>query len=449
VTRFSLRADAARRVVYALVAGILAAGVFRWVKHGGDLDGYVRVGRVLLEGGHIYRDLPPTLNTWPPLFGVLCVPLALLARGGETLVRAVWVGLNVVALGAVLRLIVRLVYDRGLGLRPGPSTLALADRAVLVPVLLASPYLGSNFSHLQVNLLLFGLALWGLSLQARDRSVAGGVALGLAAALKVMPILFLAYLVARRRFAAAAAMAVAVVTFSLSPLVVFGRERFVDYLASWWAAVARGWGVGRMNQSVFAMLDRLIGHGHVPFATLDAARLTRSGDPLVLLALGAVVAIAVASMVLSFRGDPAPRSPAALMEWGFVFVCAAILGPVTWKAYLVVLLLPYALLTETWRNVDADRRTRRIAGALLVVSGALAMLGTRELLRPIVGAGVGSTTTAAALVAAAAMLWLRARSPLHEPRRGREAADHLGHAAREVDGRAIFEVGSDDLHADG
>jgi hypothetical protein len=53
VTRPTLRRDAARRLVNALVGGILVAGVFRWVKHGGDLEGYVRVGRVLLEGGHI------------------------------------------------------------------------------------------------------------------------------------------------------------------------------------------------------------------------------------------------------------------------------------------------------------------------------------------------------------------------------------------------------------
>lgn len=79
--------------------------------------------------------------------------------------------------------------------------------------------------------------------------------------------IFIPYLALRRRYRAAAFTALATVTFSLSPTLVFGWSRLSDYVSAWRTAVAEGWGVGSMNQSIFAMWDCFIGHGMVPFNT--------------------------------------------------------------------------------------------------------------------------------------------------------------------------------------
>ena len=68
------------RYLGAAYAAGLAVGFPVWVQRAADFAGYLRVGDVVLHGAHLYLDAPPGINTWPPFFGLLCVPLSLLAR---------------------------------------------------------------------------------------------------------------------------------------------------------------------------------------------------------------------------------------------------------------------------------------------------------------------------------------------------------------------------------
>src|SRR5262249_31626351 len=149
----------------------------------------------------------------------------------------------------IFRLLARLVYRRDLSLRAESSGLSLAAPELLVPLVLTDRYVSGNFDHLQVNVVIFALAFGGLYLQATGRELAGGIALGCGAAIKVMPVIFIPYLGYRGRWRAAAYAAIAWVLFTLSPIVVFGWGRFCDYMVAWRDSVAAGWGVGRMNQS--------------------------------------------------------------------------------------------------------------------------------------------------------------------------------------------------------
>jgi glycosyl transferase family 87 len=382
---------------------VFALGFPLWVRRPGDFAGYLIVGDLVLAGRHIYADAPPHINTWPPFFSLLCVPLALLAAPTPYLARGVWLVLNAALLAVVLRLISRLVYRDG---RP----------ELLIPLLLSARFVLGNFEHLQINLVVFALALTGLALQARGREVTGGVVLGFAAAIKVMPLAFVPYLMYRGRWRAAATTLAATAAFSASPLLVFGWDRFRDYLTAWRAAVAAGWGAGRMNQSVLAMWDRLLAHRLWPLTAPGVDDLPESGAALTRLAVAVSLAVVIGLALAAFRGRPRPDGWAALAEWSAVFVVAAVFGPVSWKSYLVVSLLPNTLLFAVWRSAALDGRTRAVGGRVLLAVFLLGGLTAPGLVGRAAAERLemSSVVTLAALVLLGGVLWLRPRLPLAE-----------------------------------
>ena len=118
------------------IAVLVVLGLFvvRSLGDSEDFGGYVQVGHLVLEGRHPYAEAPPGINTWPPVFGLLCVPLALLDDVSTPLARLTWLLLVGAALLVVLRELADLVHGRRLGLDPGPGVLPLGAPALVVPV---------------------------------------------------------------------------------------------------------------------------------------------------------------------------------------------------------------------------------------------------------------------------------------------------------------------------
>ena len=409
-----LTAPAGRRWLLRALLAYALIGYCVWIQRAGDFSGYLFTGNLVLAGRHIYFDAPPGVNTWPPFFSLVCVPLALLARPTVYLARGFWLLLNMLLLLGTLRIIARLVYGRELSLRAESPGLSLAAPEMLVPLLLSDRFVSGNFDHLQINIVTFALALGGLYWQAKGRELVGGFALGCAIAIKVMPVLFIPYLGYRRRWRAAAATTLSAAALSLSPILVFGWARFWEYVVAWRAAVKTGWGVGKMNQAVFAMWDRLLGHGMLPFTVRGIPMVPASDAPAVAVAMLVSCAIVTGLALWLFRGTAHPDGWVSLAEWSVVFLVGALFAPVCWKAYLVVLLLPNTLLFAAWRSARLDDRIRRVAGRALacsVVLGALpspGFVGTTlaDMLE------MSSAVTLSALVVLGASFWLRAKLAL-------------------------------------
>lgn len=408
------RADAGRawqRLVPWVVLAFVIGGSISWIRRPGDFAGYLTVGELILSGSNIYAGAPPGVNTWPPFFSLLCVPLALLARPTPFLARGVWLALNFAVLWWILKILTRMVYGCPLHLRSGQPGLWLGDWEIFVPVLLCSRFILGNFDHLQVNILIFGCALAGLYWYTRGHDVPGGIALGLAAALKVMPAVFVPYFLYRRRYRVALASAVATIALSLSPVLLYGWSGFVGDVASWRATVHLGWGVGKMNQSVYAMFDRFLGHGITPFNATAVTFIPESGSCMVLAVTGAALIVVTVAALLFFRGSEPAESPASLAEYSIVFVVSALFGPLAWKAYLVVLLCPCMVLIGAMRRRwlgEADRHRIRVGLALYFV---LAGLTTPGLLgKDLAGAlEMLSVVTIGALILLLTLFWARVR----------------------------------------
>jgi hypothetical protein len=396
----------------ALLVAIVASFI-AYARRDVDFAGYLAVGKAFFDGRDIYLDTPVGTNTWPPFFSLAAVPLGLLDRVSPYLARIVWIALTWVSILWALDLIARLIYGKRLRFRPDENSLAITSSELLVPFALTLPFLINNFELLQINMILFSLALWGLFLQATGRYAAGGIALAAAAAMKVMAIAFLPYLLYRKRWRAAFWMAAASIVFFFSPALFLGWAKFWQGVALWPVALKASWGAGNAHQSVYSMWDRILGYGYIPFAVPGTFMLPLSGARSAKLAWEITCAVAVVLGVIACRGTPRPDSRRAQLEWAIVFVAATILSPLTRKPYLVVLLLPYALLYAAWRSAELDARTRRVLRNVMFVCFALSIPTMHDVIGKslAVRLEMGSVVTYGSLIMLGGLLWYRSRAP--------------------------------------
>jgi len=229
-----------------VVVLVVAAGIAGALRDGlPDLFVYQYGGSAVLDGLPLYGTRDPVMGlpfTYPPFAAVAMVPLALLPA---TLAAAVWTAVSMAALAAAV-----LVVLRSLGRSaPGWLVALLAGSAVaLEPV-------WQNFVFGQVNLILMAAVLVDLLRPSRRWS---GVLIGVAAAVKLTPLVFvvLLVLVGRRAAAGRAALAFAgciAIGFAVKPgaSATYWGERLVEASRVGPPQLAH-------NQSVYGALTRLL-----------------------------------------------------------------------------------------------------------------------------------------------------------------------------------------------
>ncbi len=221
---------------------------------------------------------------------------------------------------------------------PGWRRLGWYGCALAVCALALFEPLRDTFSFGQVNLLLLALVLADAWLLATGRGRWAGIGIGLAAAVKLTPAMFIGMLLLGRRWrAAAVATAVTAAATALAACVAPGRVPF--------------------------LLDRgAVGHqpGGPPRLRLQpvAARGSWPGSATTDRATWAVVVLIVLG-VWAFR----TRRAVAAGEWATAFaltgLTACLVSPITWVHHLVWLLPAFAVLVRTGHP--------RLAGALYAV----------------------------------------------------------------------------------
>ncbi|WP_323183747.1 glycosyltransferase 87 family protein [Streptomyces prunicolor] len=288
---------------------------------------YGTVHTWLHHGGRIYDyQVPGTTYgfTYPPFAAVSMAPMAYVGLGTAIVGALV---LNLAALGVVLRILAG----------PGWRRYGWFGWALVACGLALFEPLRDTFSFGQVNILLLALVLGDGWLLSTGRGRWAGVGIGLAAAIKLTPALFIALLLLARRWkAAAVATAVALGATGLAALVVPDASKFY-----WTDALWDTTRVGRLdyvsNQSLQGVL----------------ARLGETGRP-----LWATVVVLVLA-VWAVRA----RRAIVVGDWTAAFaltgLTACLISPITWVHHLVWLLPAFAVLVRAGHP--------RIAGALYAV----------------------------------------------------------------------------------
>jgi alpha-1,2-mannosyltransferase len=301
-----------------------------------DLGVYLRLGGKYVFTPHLYSFVLPNTSlpfTYPPFAALLFAPWQR-AFSSVPSVQTVWTMGNVVALVGVLVLSVRLVkpsLDR-------MATWRLA-LALSLPALLLNPVL-ITIGFGQVNLFVTFLVMWDLLSERRigKRQLPLGVATGLAAAVKLTPLLFVPYLVLTRRWRGAVT---AMVTFVGCELLTFAVSPSSSK-AYWTKAIFKPGRAGDLtivdNQNLWGVLDRFT-HGVLP-----------DGLMLPLLVLTAAAGLLLAAQ--------AHRRSSPLLG---VLICAAtclLVSPISWVHHLVwvvpaILWLAFAPDRPRWGPVLA------------------------------------------------------------------------------------------------
>ena len=155
-----------------------------------DLQMYRVGGRALLDGAPLYDQVGPygLQFTYPPFAAILMVPMAL---PPEVVVYAAWTALSILALAVIIE-------------RSAPQVLPLHSLVLFVVVLAVAcaAFDPARRTLLlgQINLILCAVILLDI---ARREGRWRGLAVGVAAGIKLTPLFFIAFLLVTRQWAAA------------------------------------------------------------------------------------------------------------------------------------------------------------------------------------------------------------------------------------------------------
>ncbi len=279
-----------------------------------DVSVYRAEAQALSDGSYLYGVLPGVhgLGTYPPFAAAIFTPLILVSSGAaDQLSFLLNFGLVVCAAYLSVRRL----------------TTARAHLRVAVPLLAAAALwcepvmLNNNLG--QINVLILCLVLWDFSLPEESRW--RGVGVGLAAAIKVTPGIFIVYLLLTKRFRAAArAVATLLATMVVSALLA--PSSTWDY---WTKHLFDPTRVGRLenstNQSIRGWVVRAT-------HTIDTAALSTVMSAVVL-------AAGLAAAVYCYRR----RSDSASLL--VVALTGLIASPISWSHHWVWCL---PLLTFAW-----------------------------------------------------------------------------------------------------
>ncbi|BCJ58225.1 hypothetical protein Jiend_16470 [Micromonospora endophytica] len=311
-----------------------------WWLAGNPLYDYV-------QGDRVQGEL---FFTYPPFAALLLLPFALPKLGATV---AIFTGLTL--LGVVVT--TKWLLDPVIRRHHLPHLFTLVVGVLLV---LAVESTRETITFGQINMLLVVLILADLLFAVPKNSRWAGVGVGLAAALKLFPGIFVVYLLATRRWRAAAVATATAAAATLLAAAIAPGDSWRFWTHELWATDRVGRTDYTGNQSLFGLLSRL----------------TVPDEPNRLVWLALVAAVAGYGLWRAARASRAGDPLTGLTLTGLV---AALISPITWTHHIywfipAVVLLVDAVLSTDPRTATGARRRRRLS-ALAVGTSAIIVYG--------------------------------------------------------------------------
>ncbi|NUT18072.1 MAG: DUF2029 domain-containing protein [Hamadaea sp.] len=314
-----------KRAVYAVLAVEIAAlVVFTLVWDSLDFSVYMWGGQAIVDDARLYTEQALAhWFTYSPFAALVFAPWSVVPL---TPARLLWQLLSVAAFAGACAVVLRLAG------RP-VTRLSLAS-AVAAGLLLEPVY--HTLFQAQINLLLFAMILLDVWLVSRSRPASrfGGVWIGVAAAIKLTPAIFIVFLLVAGRTRAALTAAVTFVGCGLLGLLVAPDASRMYWLHLFYDTSRVG-APYVSNQSPYGMLRRLF--------TNDPA--IDSWYPVIPLLIG-LVGLTIAA-TLARRGDWL----AAVATTGMT---GLLVSPISWAHHWVWVVPALAvLIRDGWRRIAA------------------------------------------------------------------------------------------------
>ncbi|MEV1142679.1 glycosyltransferase family 87 protein [Micromonospora sp. NPDC049799] len=308
-----------------------------WWRAGNPLYDYVQPDRVQ---GELYF-------TYPPFSALLLWPFALFSVTATAWIFSI---LTVVAVVVTTRWLLDGVIDR----HHLPRMFTLTVAVLLV---LAVESTRETITFGQINMLLVVLILADLLFAVPKARRWAGVGIGLATALKLFPGIFIVYLLACRRWRAAAVASATAAVATLLAAAVAPRDSWRFWTHELWATERVGRTDYTGNQSLFGLLSRI----------------TAPERPDRLLWLVLVAAIAAYGL---WRAARAARAGDPLVGLTLTGLVGALISPITWTHHIywfipAVVVLADAALDSDAATPSGARRRRRLTVSAAAVSAII------------------------------------------------------------------------------
>jgi hypothetical protein len=338
---------------------IVAAAYYPWFGRGSDTAPfYADAGRCILRGEPLLACLPAF--PYQPVLAVFVVPLSFFP---VVLERVIWYAICVGSLVITVRFAEAIAERLYPGATRGQNLFWLRT-IVLVTCAKHIIDVLTYASHDPLALALMTFAIWALFI---GREAVGGAWLAIAAAIRASPLIFLPYLMLKRRLVACLAFVVTFLAVSFLPDMIGAlRGTHTGYLADWVAQVVSPalvpgtttklvfwdiWnGHNLFNQSLRGLVNRF---APGPVYGLSPTAILIIVDGLFALVLGVL-------LVTSPR-----RKEYVAIDGAVLLIAMLVLSPMTSRYHYIFVLPPVIFVTAA---TIADPRMRKLGTWVLAIS---------------------------------------------------------------------------------
>jgi alpha-1,2-mannosyltransferase len=361
-----------RRLVW-FGAALAVAAYFPRFQRGDGAAVFSAAADCMLQG-ETPRLCDGVIYAYPPFFALLWTPLVQLPAQWQMVV---WYLVAVGTAAASLRLCEALVRRSF----PGEWSQAELTAFRLLAFALSLKFVLAVLANQAYDGVAAAFLFLGLLGLISGRSLLGAASLATAAALKVTPVIFLPYLLFKRRFAAAGVFTAVLVALSLLPDILLPPE-VQSHIAVWLREVVLApmnfkpgfWtSDSPMNQSFQAAIVRLFTGVHEQQPAEVVLSIMQSTSFTVALAtvMGLHV-LAVGCIMLKSR----PDDRLIAVEGALLVISALLLSPVSSTSHFIGLALPYALLAAA---LIKDPSRRGFYAAFLLLSFVMTTATSNDL----------------------------------------------------------------------
>ncbi|HMH55650.1 MAG TPA: glycosyltransferase family 87 protein [Gemmatimonadales bacterium] len=325
-------------IVLAVVLSV-PQGMHQHVGH--DFHVFWQAGRNFATGHSLYHDYLPGARPlkYPPFAAFVFQPLAIFPlQVAAVLFSLLNLGLWVLS-GFLTRDIVARTFPQR-NRAPWPLVFAVA---------LSAQFFLDNFHHVQMNEVILVLVLLGIRASLRGMDLRAAGYLVIATAIKITPIFFVTWLVARGSRRAALAVPLLAVGCVLVPLLLRGPATGTAELVEYYHSFLEGHQHGRIDtytadQNLAALVSRMSrpvqNAEHLTYMYLP---LPQDTALLIYRALWVTVLLLFLTKLAALR---IRGGPVSALELSMVFLASLLLSPITFTAHLVALLFVfYAFLS--------------------------------------------------------------------------------------------------------
>ena len=361
----------------------------------------------------------PNYYLYPPLFAILFAPMTLLPY---KVAYVAWAGLGTLFLLASVVMGLS-IFEGGVRGVCRTTRGLLAVSAVILVTCLFYP-VSRNFAVGQSSLLLLMLMTGALvTLRARTRrgDVLAGLCLALGILLKLTPLVFIPWLVLRRRWRALGFCAAALGLLVALSLAVVGLEPHITFVGRMLPQLAGGTAF-YPNQSLAGVLERWGGGNHRLADLVPASGLA----PLMARWLGTLLILITLAQIARMRAGGGADPETDDRAFGLLVLVSLAASPISWEHHYVLALIPACVLIR-----DATQKGWFTSRRAALAGAGLALAGSYVGVRVIEGFGTGTAPLllGATGLAGGLLIWLALISVPLNPPNGRQKQKALAPAA--------------------